>query len=231
MHRTHEPDAAPPAPPLHHARPALVVHTALRRELRLAGPVVRRVGGGDTRRATVVSWHLELVLRVLHDHHTLEDDLVWPPLRDRAGTDVAPLVELMALQHERIHDAMERVADLRRTWERAADIATRDQLAGALDDLHAALVEHLDVEEREVLWRAEVHLTDAEWGAVAAKAGTAHTGRERSLVFGMLQHEGDPEVLASMLAPAPAPVRFLVPRLARRAFRRHAAAIHGTPTP
>jgi hypothetical protein len=34
-----------------------------------------------------------------------------------------------------------------------------------------------------------------------------------------------------MLSTAPAPVRWLVPRLARRAFRKHALAIHGTATP
>ena len=47
----------------------------------------------------------------------------------------------------------------------------------------------------------------------------------------MFQYEGDPAVLARMLADAPAPVRWLVPRLARRAFRRHALQIHGTATP
>jgi hypothetical protein len=34
-----------------------------------------------------------------------------------------------------------------------------------------------------------------------------------------------------MLAPAPLPVRVLVPRLGRRAYRRHALAVHGTTTP
>jgi hemerythrin-like domain-containing protein len=219
------------SPPLHHARPALVVHTALRRELRLAGPVVREVAAGDTDRAAVVGQHLELVLRILQDHHGHEDDFVWPPLRERAAEDVLPFVELMEQQHGRIHDVMERVAHHRQTWERDADAATRDDLAEALDELHTVLAEHLDVEEREVLWRAEQHLTAAEWDAIAAAAQAEHTGREKTLVFGMLQHEGDPETLASMLAGAPAPVRFLVLRLARRAYRRHAAVIHGTPAP
>ena len=48
------------------------------------------------------------------------------------------------------------------------------------------------------------------------------------LVLGMIQYEGDPAVVAQMLAEAPAPVRWIVPRLARRAFRRHALVIHGT---
>jgi hypothetical protein len=52
-----------------------------------------------------------------------------------------------------------------------------------------------------------------------------------SLVFGMLMQDGDPEVVAMMLAPAPFPVRTLVPRVGRKAYRKHALAIHGTETP
>ena len=47
----------------------------------------------------------------------------------------------------------------------------------------------------------------------------------------MFAHEGDPAVFARMLAEAPWPVRKLLPRIGRRAFRRHALRIHGTPTP
>ena len=51
------------------------------------------------------------------------------------------------------------------------------------------------------------------------------------LVFGMFAYEGDPEVLAVMLAAAPAPVRFLALHVAPRIYARHAARIHGTPRP
>jgi hypothetical protein len=38
----------------------------------------------------------------------------------------------------------------------------------------------------------------------------------------MIQAEGDPEVVAGLLAGAPAPVRWALPRLAHRAYRRRA---------
>jgi hypothetical protein len=47
----------------------------------------------------------------------------------------------------------------------------------------------------------------------------------------MYQYEGAPEAIAQMLSEAPPPVRWVVPKLSRRAFRRHALRIHGTPTP
>jgi hypothetical protein len=51
------------------------------------------------------------------------------------------------------------------------------------------------------------------------------------VTFGMIQHEADPVVVARMISGAPPPVRWLLPRLARRAFRRYALRIHGTATP
>ncbi len=231
MNRTRTSDPTAADRPLDRARPAVVVHDALRRELRLASPAISSVADGDTARSTVVGRHLELILRMLHDHHRHEDDLVWPPLRERCAPADLPLIEVMERQHEQIHDSMDRVTGLRRAWEPAADAATRDGLVGAVDQLRSVLHDHLELEEREVLWRAEQHLTDAEWSEIGTTAAAAHKGRERALVFGILQYEGDPEVVASMLGEAPAPVRVLVPRLARRAYRRHSTDIHRTPSP
>ena len=49
--------------------------------------------------------------------------------------------------------------------------------------------------------------------------------------FGMMLYEGDPEALALEIAKLPAPLRPILPVLGRRAFRRYARRIHGTPTP
>jgi hypothetical protein len=51
------------------------------------------------------------------------------------------------------------------------------------------------------------------------------------LVFGMLQYQGDPEVIAMMLSHAPGPARLLMPFLAPRAFARYSRRVHGTATP
>jgi hypothetical protein len=225
------PNTASETVALHNARPALVVHGALRRELRLAGPLVRRVAEGDTARAAVVGRHLDLVLRMLHHHHETEDEGVWPQLLDRAGQEVVALVEVMERQHARIDELVRANEALLPVWVSAPGAAVGDRLATSLDELHAVLVEHLELEERELLGLAEQHLTTDEWEAMGAKAQAAFPGKERTLVFGILEYEADPEVIAQMLASAPAPVRFLVPRLARRAYRRQAVAVHGTPTP
>ena len=67
-----------------------------------------------------------------------------------------------------------------------------------------------------------------------AGVGVGRARGERSegtLFLGMVQHGADPAGFAAMLADAPLPVRWLLPRLARRRFRRYALQVHGTDTP
>jgi hemerythrin-like domain-containing protein len=207
------------------------VHSYFRRELRLASGLVRGVEPGSTRRSKVVGAHLELLGRTLHQHHTSEDEMLWPLLLERVPDELAPIVHLMESQHEQVDALLGQIGELRPRWEAAPDRETGEALAGLYDRLHVALAEHLDAEETRLLPLAARSLTQAEWDSLGERARNEGRRSEMSLVFGMIQHDGDPEVVTKMLATAPAPVRFLVPRLARRAFRKHALAVHGTTTP
>jgi Hemerythrin HHE cation binding domain len=212
-------------------REMLVVHSLFRRELRLASGLVRGVGRGDARRAAVVSAHLQLVEDVLHHHHTSEDDLLWPKLLDRVPEEIAPVVRLMEAQHEQVDGLLARIGELRPRWTLDPAPELGAQLAGLYDELYAGLAEHLDDEESRVLPLVARCITPAEWLELGEAGRTGIPRKDMALVFGMLMYEGDPEVVRIMLAPAPLPVRVLVPRLGRRAFRKHAVAVHGTATP
>ena len=228
-----EPPHSGDAPSLHHSLPAVMVHRALRREFRLAAPLVGRVPVGDTARARVVSDHLDFLLRGLHHHHELEDEQIWPVLHSRLSVRERQTLVTMQEQHGEIDRLVQRIAQLLAAWPaNAASVAAfRSPLAEQLDALHDVLQVHLEMEERVALPLAEQHLTPSEWKHIGRIAESGHQRAERALAFGMLQYEGDPRVVCSMLESAPLPVRLLVPRLARRAYRRHAVSIHGTPTP
>ena len=209
-----------------------VIHSLYRRELRLAPGLLRAVAAGDTARARVVADHLDLVDRHLHHHHTLEDRMLWPLLLERVPEELAPIVHLMESQHAVVEGLLAEISDA----AAAAGATTprreaRDRLAELYDDLHRNLVEHLDAEEQRLLPIAARTVTQEEWDRMGEEGRDSTPRSELSLVFGMLAHDGDPEVVALMLAKAPAPVRLLVPRLGRRAFRRHALKVHGTATP
>jgi hypothetical protein len=212
-------------------REMAVVHSLFRREVPLAGDLVRRVEPGDTRRSGIVGSHLELVGRVLHHHHVTEDELLWPLLLGRVTNEAAEVITAMEAQHLGIDAAWRRIEPLRSRWTVGADGADREQLADLYDHLATLLVAHLDAEETHLLPVAAALLTQQEWDALGEAGRRGAEGSERSLVFGMMAYGGDPEAVAQMLASAPPPVRVLVPRLARRAFRRHALVVHGTATP
>jgi hemerythrin-like domain-containing protein len=207
------------------------LHTFFRRELRLAAGVVHGVAPGDRRRAGVVGDHLDFVTRSLHHHHTIEDELLWPKLLERVPEELAPIVHLMRSQHERLDALLEEVGSVLTDFRATADADTRDRLADLFDTVYAHLVEHLDDEEERLLPIAARTLTLAEWEHMG-EAGRKRTPRnELALTLGMYQYEGEPEVITQMLAVAPPPVRWVVPKLSRRAFRKHALRIHGTATP
>ena len=208
-----------------------IVHTLFRRELRLAGGLLRGVAEGDTARAAVVADHLDLVGEVLHHHHTAEDAMLWPLLLQRVPDDLAPIVHLMESQHGRVESLLDEIGPLLAQWRRTAGTAERDRMAKLYDDLYVALAEHLDAEEQRLLPIAARSVSQEEWDAMgeAARAGTPKG--KALVVFGMITYDGGPDAVPLMMHGAPPPVRWLVPRLGARAYRAHAARVHGTTTP
>lgn len=207
------------------------LHTFFRRELRLASGVIRGVAENDRARAKVVCGHLEYVTRALHHHHSIEDDLMWPRLLDRVPEELAPIVHLMESQHEKVDALVQEIRSVLPTFRTTADAKSRDRLAYLFDTLHAHLIEHLDAEEGRVLPIAARTLTQAEWDDMGEAGRNGTPRKEMALTLGMYQYQGDPEAIAGMLAEAPAPVRWVVPKLSRRAFRKHSLRVHGTATP
>jgi hemerythrin-like domain-containing protein len=212
-------------------RMMVVVHTGFRRELGLAVPGVRSVVAGDSKRAATIADHVTLFTEAVHHHHTIEDEMLWDRLAERVPADTKALVDLMEQQHENVAALLAACPDLVARWRRGAKAADRDALAEYLEQLVAALCEHLDAEEAHVLPLMARHVTQAEWDAFT-EAGMSSIPKRLMLVgFGMMSYEGDPEVIAIEIAKLPRPLRVVLPTLSRRAYRRYARTIHGTPTP
>jgi len=207
------------------------VHTIYRREFRLAAGLVRSVANGDTARAAVVDAHLAFLEASLHHHHEAEDAILWPILHERVPADVAPIVELMETHHERIGAVLTSIEALRPRWAATAQAGLGAELADLYDENFAVLAEHMAAEETQLLPIAARTLTEAEWHSIGEHATSHYRKKDMPLLFGMLAYEADPRVIQRMIDAAPAMLRLLVPRLGRRAFRKHALQVHGTATP
>ncbi len=212
-------------------RDMLVVHGAFRREFRLAPGLVRRTHAGDVDRAKLVADHIALITTFLHLHHNGEDRHLWPMVLRNVDEAAAPVVLLMEAHHEAMSAQMDAIEELRGRFEATAGEAEREELAGACDRLVTLLNEHLDAEEARILPLAAQHISAQEWATLGEEGMGDIPKKQLPLAFGMMTHEGDPEVVAEMIAKAPLLVRLIVPPLARRAFKRYALRVHGTATP
>jgi hemerythrin-like domain-containing protein len=207
------------------------IHSAFRRELRLASELIRSVEHGDRLQAAVVATHLDLLDRFLHHHHSIEDDMLWPKLLDRVPAEIAPVVALMENQHEVVAELLTRTVQVRAQWRVEADAFVAADLAAVYARLHVALVEHLDAEEQHVMPLVEECITAKEWARIGKAAQRSTPIKDAPRMLGMLAYDGDPEVIREMLGAVPAPLRSTVLKMGHRAYAKHATRVYGTPTP
>ncbi|MGI5447349.1 hemerythrin domain-containing protein [Streptomyces sp. CA-243310] len=209
-----------------HTHEMVVVHRVFRRESALLPRLVRAVPHGETTRATEIATHVAEYLAGLHHHHTVEDETIWPLLRERAA-DEEPVAR-MEEQHIRIDRSLEAVTDLLPEWQRTADRAAGEELASALDEHRSALLEHLDDEERMILPLVADHLTVAEWEAVGRRGLETVPRNRLMLALGALLEDATPQEQAYFLGRAPLVGRLLWKAIGRR---RYAAACRALRAP
>ncbi|HEY6499771.1 MAG TPA: hemerythrin domain-containing protein, partial [Streptosporangiaceae bacterium] len=130
----------------------LAAHEALRRDLtglaHAAAAQATGAGRGDPGRRQAVQRGWTVFQRQLHIHHTAEDELVWPALRDRLATSDAArsVLEAMEAEHQQIDPLLGAV-------DRAMSQPGGDDgsMADTVDVLTMALHGHLAHEERDAL--------------------------------------------------------------------------------
>jgi hemerythrin-like domain-containing protein len=208
-------------------RDMLVVHEAFRQEFHRAPGTVAGVSAGDTVRAAVVADHLDLMQEFLHLHHTGEDELLWPKLTERAAREVGSVIPTMEEQHSAIDALGRRISVALTGWRAGAGAAERDALAKDLEEFGPLLTSHLALEEEQILAVVPRYLTVSEWHQFGDHAIKGLPKSKLPIVFGMLAHLAEPEVVTLMLASAPLVPRLLMPRLGPRAYARHVKRVYG----
>ncbi len=198
----------------------VVVHRAFRRESAAAAGYLRTTPEGDTQRAKIVADHLQLCLAGLEMHHTGEDVILWPLLLERAAPSTG-LVETMMAQHHAVDGHIEAITPALTAWAANPTRAGGEHLAQLFERLTTALVEHLDLEEREILPLASRHVTAAEWNRMGEHGKDSMSPSQLPIMFGLVLEDADDEERAKMLGNLPLPIRLLLRTVGAWQFKRY----------
>jgi hemerythrin-like domain-containing protein len=203
-----------------------IVHRVFRKELGMLPGLVTGTADGDRRRARTLGRHYRFVTQVLHDHHTYEDDHLWPVLLERCPMD-AELINRMEEQHERVAAWIAALPAAWQAWEFTADPAAGARLGEGLAALSAALDEHLHDEEVFLLPIMEDHLTVAEWKAFGKHAAKKMDKRKGLFWIGLMFEDITDDEYARFWAGLPLYVRMGYRVAGPTSYRSGVARVRG----
>jgi hypothetical protein len=192
-------------PPLADTTDMIQIHRILREAIASAPSLIGSAADEGPERTELVGSYYANVLEFLRVHHDGEDVIIWPALCERAP-EHAGEVRRIAGQHDGVTAALEaaraRVAEWRQhPGDEAAALA-----AGAVADLGAALLPHLDEEETFIVPLAAEHIFAPEWGELPGHAMKNFEGDRLWLILGLVQEQFRPEQIEMMEAHMPPPV-------------------------
>lgn len=177
-------------------------HDALRRDLdRIVRVTARPDYDPKHILRTALGW--ELFKSYLELHHTAEDDLLWPPMRQALAGDStgAALLDAMEAEHSAIDPLLVSIDAA------LADRESGPQRLGELtDSLAIALRGHLDHEEREGLALIDATLSEEQWRAFAVETGK-RVGEDVQRFFPWTLEGATPETTSAVLGMLPPPVQ------------------------
>lgn len=208
----------------------VVIHRIFRREFRLLVGLVRRVPTGHADRAAVVAEHIEFILTSLHNHHTAEDEYLWPILLERARPS-ADLIQRMEDQHQVVAELTAQAERVVSVWRREPTPMSTAQLADTLTRLTDALVEHLDDEEAQVLPLVTEHVTVAEWKELGQRSFDKFPRSALPIMLGQLLEAATPDEGALFFGKLPAPVRLVWGLSGRRRYAGYVTRVRGKNAP
>jgi hemerythrin-like domain-containing protein len=203
----------------------VLIHRVIRREFGQLPPLFRSAAN-DRARSKIIGAHAREMLHFLHTHHTGEDELLFPLLRERADLD-PELMDRMDAQHAQVNDAVAAISVELRAWTTSADAAAAERMAALVDATMPMLIDHLAEEEQKILPIASVTLTQSEWNALGKHGMTAIPLTRRLVILGHITEETDDAERQKFLQVVPAPARLAYKLIGRRQYTRETTAIRG----
>lgn len=162
-----------------------VMHHAFRRDLNRFVGAVERTPLSDRSAWQALADRWDRFSAVLHHHHSIEDDTLWPPLLaavDAVGDGQGRVtLKAMEAEHDLIDPLLESCAQGLAALATRADEDARAALEVRVVAARECLDRHLAHKETGALPLAQQHLTRAEWDALGDAA--RRSGGPRLLLF------------------------------------------------
>ena len=205
-----------------------VIHAALKRDLERIALLVEGPGRLPDERLRAIGGHAGWLMELLHDHHTTEDERLFPVLRAN-NPDIGPLLDAMVAEHEAIASAvtvLEEAGRRAQAREPGAAEGLRDAVAG----LRRVLDPHLEHEERSLSPLVPQSVTEEEWAAFEKSNTEGKKPPQLALQGHWMLDNLDPGGVAVVKKQVPAVPRFVMLRFLGGAYRkRFEACWGGTP--
>ena len=200
-----------------------LMHHAFRRDLAAFEAAVRRtpVEDAPTWRALRARW--ARFSEVLHHHHRIEDDAIWPVLARHseasgAAADLATLADMEA-EHEGIDPSLAACTAGFAAMVSQPGADHRNALDVHLTATRAALLEHLRHEETQALPLLQRVMTEAEFAASEKAAGEGYPVRMVPFLVPWVM-EGVPDEVAGAFLRRAGAAYVVALRVFRPAWRR-----------
>jgi hypothetical protein len=185
----------------------LALHVAFRRDLSSLARAARLPGLGDPQRRRAVAAGWETFKRQLHSHHTGEDAVIWPALRQRLAHSEQALSTLDEMEAEHaLVDPLLAAVDAAFSAEPAAGAPAPGD---AVDALASTLTEHLAHEERDALPLIGVALSMREWRGVGMRLARQNGLGAGAEMFPWMLDGAPSDQVRAALSQLPPPVRVI----------------------
>jgi hemerythrin-like domain-containing protein len=201
-----------------------IIHETFRRSYDEAASLIRAHPTPSASRVTFLADHVEFGLSMLHHHHEGEDVILYPLLVERAP-EHASRTEQIDLEHQAVKSAIDAAQSACEKWRAAATPESAEALASSLDAVNAALLPHLDNEEREIVPLAAVTVTQKEWNSLAKHGIASVPNNKKMIAFGMILEPLDQVDRVYMLSNVPPPVKVLYHLVGKRAWSKYATTL------
>jgi uncharacterized protein YndB with AHSA1/START domain/hemerythrin-like domain-containing protein len=197
-----------------------IVHNALRRDIARAQSALTRWPYPDPSQRNAIASHLGWMMQFLHRHHQLEDDGLYPLVRQRVP-DAAEILDAMDADHHALLPAIDQLTDTARRY--GQNPSARTELITALDQLSAVMLPHLQREETEMMPVVSAAVTKPEWDAIElAYAVKQLKPAELAFVALWLFDDATDEDRALARSVVPRPVAWAIETLTTHRYERHA---------